>query len=63
MKAWRKQAMKSGKRSGRAIKRSIMLGELIGLPKTYPLLNSLMIRAGIEVQAPTVHSEVVNETE
>lgn len=49
MKLWRKEAMKSGKRSGRRIKYAAQMQESMfrRLPKSTPVLNMLFKRVGI----------------
>lgn len=49
MKLWRKQAMVAGKGTGRGIRRQAMMEEVFfqKLPKTYPLLNRVLERAGV----------------
>jgi len=68
MKLWRKIAMKEGKkdgrRPGRAIKRTTQLEEMMfgKMYRTYPLLNALMLNAGIiKPTAPAVQKEQTDE--
>lgn len=72
MKLWRKQAMKAGKRTGRKIRHQSMMEEIFfrKMPKTYPLLNQLFIKAGVPIPrnplidqlARMAEKEAVDET-